>query len=291
MNTGDMIAGRFAFATNYAKECFESAQVYINQLSGYILTTTNISPPAISIPTIDSYNIDPDLAAAMPEPPDDNVYPDDPAAPPVLSDHPFPDKPTFSYPSVPTLVEIKIPDFVPQEITPLSAIIPTFAVDVPSLESIPSGGQYVQSSLLEALRARLLDNIVNGGTGLSSDVETAIWNRNLEREEQALSDAVDKAAATWAKTGFSLPDGLLGDSIATLHNEFANRRIDRAREIAVKQADLEQTNLKMSMELSVNVENLLLQALTIMPVVPSSPPRPRQTSCSPCTRAAWNSTT
>jgi len=260
MDTGALIGSRFQFATTYATECFKTAQTYINALAGYILTTTNINPPVINIETIDSYTVDPDLAAALPTAPADSDYPADPSDPPTLVDHAFPDKPTFNYPTVPTLADVTIPDFVAAEISPLSAVVPAFAVDVPSLEATVSGGQYVQSSLFEALRARLLDNIVNGGTGLSAAVEDAIWNRELEREEQALSDAVDKAAATWAKMGFALPDGMLGASIASLHNDYQNRKIDRAREIAVKQAELEQANLKISMELSVGVENILMQA-------------------------------
>ncbi len=53
--------------------------------------------------------------------------------------------------------------------------------------------------------------------------------------------------------GFSLPDGMLAHSIAELQKEYENRRIDRSREIAIKQAELEQTNLCKSLELASNL--------------------------------------
>jgi hypothetical protein len=98
--------------------------------------------------------------------------------------------------------------------------------------------------------SRLTNNIRYGGTGLSADVEAAIWDRDLERNEQTLEDSVDKTVQTWAKMGFSLPDGMLAHSIAELQKEYENRRIDRSREIAIKQAELEQTNLFKSLELA-----------------------------------------
>jgi hypothetical protein len=91
-------------------------------------------------------------------------------------------------------------------------------------------------------------------------VEADIWNRDLERHDQALQDAVDKMTSQWAKLGFSAPDGLLAGSIIALNNEYMNKRLDRSREIAVKQAELEQTGLFKSLELGISLENILMTA-------------------------------
>jgi hypothetical protein len=92
-------------------------------------------------------------------------------------------------------------------------------------------------------------------------IEAAIWQRNLERDQQALQDAVDKVTGQWAKFGFSLPDGLLSGSILAVNNEYMNKSLDRSREIAVKQAELEQTGMFKSLELGVSFENMALSHL------------------------------
>jgi hypothetical protein len=109
--------------------------------------------------------------------------------------------------------------------------------------------------------SKLINNIRYGGTGLSESVENDIWNRDLERNEQTLQDSTDKMVQLWAKTGFSLPDGMLAHSIAELQKEYANRRIDRSREIAIKQADLEQANLFKSLELSISLFSRVIELL------------------------------
>lgn len=116
--------------------------------------------------------------------------------------------------------------------------------------------------LIATMITRLADNIVNGGTGLSSTVEDAIFNRDLERNEQQLEDALDKARTAWSKTGFTLPDGMLANSLSSIQKEYMNRLIDRSREIAIKQADLEQSNLFKSIELAVNLAFKLVDANT-----------------------------
>jgi len=80
----------------------------------------------------------------------------------------------------------------------------------------------------------------------------------LERHEQALQDAVDKVTSQWAKLGFSMPDGLLSGSIIAINNEYTNKRLDRSREIAVKQAELEQVGMFKSLELSISLEQVVM---------------------------------
>jgi len=116
--------------------------------------------------------------------------------------------------------------------------------------------------MIKAMMDRLKDNIVNGGTGLSQSVENDIWNRDLERNELQLQDSMDKLTTAWAKKGFSLPDGLLAHSLSELQKEYLNKNLDRSREIAVKQAELEQNNLFKSMEIATNIAFKLVESNT-----------------------------
>lgn len=160
-------------------------------------------------------------------------------SPPSAPSTQIPGAPSFGSVSIPSMPYISIPsgDFtfppiVLPEMEPFTFTIPDISEDV----------------LSGIIRNKLSNNILYGGTGLSAEVEEDIWNRDLERNERQLSDSTDKSVATWAKKGFSLPDGMLANSLSDIQKEYMNRRIDRSREIAIKQAELEQTNIFKSIE-------------------------------------------
>lgn len=125
-----------------------------------------------------------------------------------------------------------------------------------------NAGEFIfDDTLIDAIKTRLQHNIVNGGTGLLSAIETAIWQRDLERNEQQLEDSTDKLIQVWAKKGFTLPDGMLANSLAKIQKEYMNKLLDRSREISVKQAELEQANLFKSMELGISLISQLIRAM------------------------------
>ena len=183
-----------------------------------------------------------------------------------------PTKPTYSQPVLGAMHDIVLPDiptinFPTMDITP-----PIYNIPAPKQWNFDVNNILISDDpLVMECISRLTNNIRYGGTGLTPAIEAAIWNRDLERNEQTLEDSIDKAVTAWAKMGFSLPDGMLAHSIAELQKEYENRRIDRSREIAIKQAELEQTNLFKSLELAsglmahiigleIEYEKLVLQA-------------------------------
>jgi hypothetical protein len=151
-------------------------------------------------------------------------------------------KPTMQQVQLPRVPSVNFRDFTiapPEELCIEPANF-SFSIDNIDIEG---------DSLFLAEKNRLWRNIVYGKTGLIESVENDIWNRDLERNEQTLSDSTDKAFTVWAKKGFSLPNGMLAHSVSELQKEYENKRIDRSRDIAIKQAELEQANLFKSMEL------------------------------------------
>jgi len=155
----------------------------------------------------------------------------------TLMDYVIPEKPLISLPSY----SLTPPDMIP--INPLEAVF--------DMDGLINGDRQALSSdeILLAIRKRLLKNVTIGGSGLSEAVENAIWNRNLERNEQSLADSTDKVSKAWAKKGFSLPDGLLARSVSDLVKDYMDKRIDLSREIAVNQGKLEQDNIFKSMDI------------------------------------------
>lgn len=154
-------------------------------------------------------------------------------------------------PEEPTLITIDygdIVDFPAMDLNPVS---------VPE-EVINTAVERYASSLLTAIKAKLLDRITNGGTGLSPAIETAIWNRDEERALLALAEAKTRAAGEWSKLGWSLPNGILAESIGNLETEYLNKRLEVSKDISIKQADLEQTNVNTSLQLAAQVEQSMM---------------------------------
>ena len=183
-----------------------------------------------------------------------------------------PSEPTWVEPTLGMIREITLPDIPVVSFPSIDLTPPIYDVGSPPSWNFTVGNVLISDDpLIMAMITRLTNNIVNGGTGLSPVVEAAIWARDLERNEQQLADTTDKVTTMWAKKGFSLPDGMLAHSLSETQKEYMNKMLDRSREIAIKQAELEQTNLFKSIELASNLmdkvigyllkyEELVLQA-------------------------------
>lgn len=145
----------------------------------------------------------------------------------------------------------------------------TYSVEPPALLTIsPIQHQFsideieiLDDELVTVIKNRLINNIRYGGTGLLPAIEDAIWNRDLERNEQQLEDSTDKLIQVWARKGFTLPDGMLAHSVSEIQKDYQNKLLDRSREIAIKQAELEQTNIFKSMEIGINLIAELIKSL------------------------------
>jgi len=244
------------FLRGFATDAYNTSATYLAALYNYVSEEIDTTAPVISVDVAQSIVIDPSLAAAKPAAPEDSEYPALPSAPSVAT-FDFPTKPDYTIPTVPTLTDITIPEFIEGTISSITSTLPTMDFETPSVTEI-SATETIYDSLISTIKARLESNVLNGGTMINPSVEADIWNRDLEREEQALQDAIDKLTGQWAKLGFSAPDGLLAGSIIALNNEYTNKKLDRSREIAVKQAELEQTGLFKSLELGISLENILL---------------------------------
>lgn len=185
-----------------------------------------------------------------------------PPAVEVVSVPGVPTEPAYSTPDVPTLLSLTIPE-VPEVIFPsLDIEVPSYSIsDAPNFTFSISDILISDDPLMQAAIDRLKNNIVYGGTGLTEAVENAIWARDLERMEQQLEDATDKVMAMWAKKGFSLPDGMLAHALSEVQKEHYNKLTDRSREISIKQAELEQTNIFKSLELAVSLAGQLSDML------------------------------
>lgn len=260
----EIVEGQFETIKEYADETFVLASSAIANLSTLIdEQLTNITAPELNeVDVAQSFDIDPSIQQiyngvenAIDALNVDNI--EVPTTIPVFTEHDMPVHPGYVLPTIPTLTDISIPDFEEEIAASLSSVLPVMDFIVPDIssqvnEALAQGSiapQLSDLNLAEVVESKLVSNIQNGGTMLNQDVEADIWARDLERNEQQLADSIDKATSQWAKFGFSLPDGALADQLLAINNEYMNRRIDRSREIAIKQAELEQQGVFKSLEL------------------------------------------
>lgn len=173
-----------------------------------------------------------------------------------------------SMPNEPTLADVALPTF-------LSLNTPTFGgvdlhydylnklEDIPTLELVqPTPYHYARgpayaSALLDNLKA-VLNERIKGGTGLNPAVEQAIWDRARSRETQtALANEAEVMRQSEA-LGFQLPSGVLAAQLREAQQAYYDKLSGFSRDVAIKQAELEQENLKQTIAQGMQLESQLI---------------------------------
>lgn len=135
----------------------------------------------------------------------------------------------------------------PPPAAPTVALTSVVSVDVPTFLSsdliAPSVSfAYVDplytSILLNPLQAKLLDNLLNGGYGIDTTDETALYNRSRDRAVEAMGSAVADAGRAMAARGFPLPPGELSIHVDRAYQAMQNTVADTSRDITLNRSKL-----------------------------------------------------
>lgn len=188
------------------------------------------------------------------------------SAPTAFSD-PAPDAPginlQFDYPDLvvnlpapPDLLSISIAPFDGINIPDVDFDLPVLTAVAPSIREYVPGALYT-SALLTAVQTSLKDRITNGGTGLNPDVENAIWDRGREREYRQKDDNI-RALDQMEGMGFAFPPGVYLDARLKIETELSYATAGVSREVMIKQAELEQSNVNNALTLAVQLEGQLM---------------------------------
>jgi len=118
------------------------------------------------------------------------------------------------------------------------------------------------SVLLDALKQQLIDDMVDGGTGLSAGVENEMYARESERDKQELEDTIDRIATRWSESGFTLPDGVLAAQTTWADLQYQNAKSDKSRKIAEDSFKTAIQQKQFTIEQSVRLEPPLMVATT-----------------------------
>ena len=235
-------------------------------------------PPMPTTPTIalgDFGNEPADIDATM-----DGIEVDDfTATEPVLNFGPAPVMVFGDVPSIPAVQDVAVPDapvvVMPESPTFLSISTPTFGGvnlhedwldkldDIPELQLLQpepmnyqKGAAYT-SGFLTNMQA-LLNERLRGGTGLDAAVEQALWDRARDRETQIALAGEAEILRSAEAAGFPLPAGTLAAQLSDARRAYHDKLSGLSRDIAIKQADLEQENLKQTIAMGIQLEGQLM---------------------------------
>lgn len=219
--------------------------------------------PAALDATIGNVQID-DFDIAMPE----LNFPSAPAltigqAPvlPEVRDVAIPDAPTIVLPDAPAFLALQTHTFgginLHEDWLDKLDDIPTLSILQPAPFAYSPGARYA-SQLLDNLKAQLNARI-QGGTGLAPAVEQAIWGRALDRETVVALAREQEVMRSAEALGFPLPSGVLAGQLQDARREYHDKLSGLSRDIAIKQAELEQANLQQATQLALQLESTLLE--------------------------------
>lgn len=134
--------------------------------------------------------------------------------------------------------------------------IPELSILQPTKLQYTRGPEYA-SQLLSNLKATI-DFRLKGGSGLSPSVEQAIWDRARDRETQIALAKEREVMRSAESMGFPMPQGAALGALADARREYHDKLAEVSRDIAIKQADLEQTNLKDAIAAATQLESQLI---------------------------------
>ena len=121
---------------------------------------------------------------------------------------------------------------------------------------------YYPSALASSAAVWIQDAIDNGGTGLPTDIEDAIWQRSKDRLDEDLGMRVQQAQDQFSRLGWVNPTGALMDQIARAQEERSIKACELNRDIAIAQAELEQKNIQFAVDQATGLQKAVWASAT-----------------------------
>jgi hypothetical protein len=168
-----------------------------------------------------------------------------------LVDPTLPTVPTFSTVTIPATPTISIPVFNPLVAMP-EADFATVTNNFSWAEAA------YQTTLLDAATAKLLADLQNGGYGIETADEDALWERERARQIEATNFAIEEIRRGAAIRGFPLPPGDLEVSVQRAVQDASNKVSAVSRDIALKRADMFVENRKFTLQEVRAIETVLI---------------------------------
>ncbi len=204
-------------------------------------------PPAFNIP-MPSFQIPP--VPSLPWPTFNKTAP-------TIVKPAIPTKPAISLPPVPTLLDVSVPSPPSIDFPSFEGVLPAIDLAPPVISPVFAEDIY-SSQLLDALGAKLLTDIVAGGSGLGAATEQAIYDRATARQELEHNQMYSEAENYFASRGFSIPPGALASRLLEANYKINQTRTDLNNDILVQQSKLAQENTQFTVKASLESETMLV---------------------------------
>lgn len=179
---------------------------------------------------------------------------------PQINQVAVPDAPTVVLPSAPGYLTIATRTFggvnLHEDWLAKLEDAPELDLVQPTPWSYQRGPAYA-SQLLENLKGVISQRIL-GGTGLNPAVEQALWDRARDRETQIALAAEQDVMRASESLGFALPPGVLAAQLRDARQAYHDKLSGLSRDISIKQAELEQENLKQAIAEGLQLEGQLM---------------------------------
>ncbi len=167
----------------------------------------------------------------------------------IIAQDPTDNKPIITYKPVDAPPSINPPEFTGDiTLSNLAFVYPLFSYTE----------EPYTSALKDRIQSYVLDVLNNGGTGINTAVENALFNRDIERANQANTDTKNKAISEWSGRSFELPDDDILDAVIRIDIEFLMKRLEISRDILIKAWELEQANIFKSLDIAIGLETQLI---------------------------------
>ena len=256
-------------STAYASAAFSEAKAFLS-------TIANVGNNLANIPNLD-YNF-----GAITAPVDPFNMPVKPTEPDLTTHFPtfgasltltpvgeliIPEQPVFDA-VAPTLRNIVAPAPF-SDSAPLFGGISNRRYTERPLDTAPNLGfewieQDYASSLLSEVQSRLQLFVSGFSTGLTPAVEQQIWDRARSRVSAATRRLKAQNLRFWSASGWDQPGGDVTNKNFEAEVEAINQDNSASREIAVAQANLEQSNMHFAFTTAAQIEGIVIQHTDLM---------------------------
>lgn len=176
---------------------------------------------------------------------------------PSITDPVLPSAPVVTLPTAPTVGTITLPE-------PPSIEIPAFTMTLPVDDLVAPSNDFAffeelySSALLDALQAKLLADLENGGYGIEPTDEAALWDRARARELEGAMAEMETILVEGAARGFPMPPGDLNVALQRSHQNLQDKVSTIGRDIALRRSELYVESRKFTMTEVKALENILI---------------------------------
>jgi hypothetical protein len=112
------------------------------------------------------------------------------------------------------------------------------------------------SDFFDFLDPYLQQTIEDGGTGISDDVQTSIFDNHRRRKEQVRDDELLAATANAGKMGFPLPTDMVQAARAAVTVRYADQDYNTSLELTTLIAERAQNNVQHAIDAGIRMENI-----------------------------------